>query len=78
MGAAIALRDVVGKRQDIFVVAVIPPHRDLDPDIIFFTGDENRFWHDRGFRTVEVFHEFLHAAFIKQFCTQRFGRAFVR
>ena len=59
------------------MVAVVPPHRDFDADIVFLARDENRFGHDRGFRAVEVFHEFLHAAFIEKLGPQRFGRAFI-
>ncbi len=77
VGTAIALRDVVGERQNRFVVAVIPPHRDLDPDAVFLAGHEDRVGHDRGLRAVEIFHKFPHPTFIEQLCPQRFHRAFV-
>ena len=77
MRAAIALRDVVGKGQHVLMVAVVPPHRDLDTDVVPFAGNKDRFRHDRGFGAVEVFHEFLNATLIEQFSAQRLSRAFI-
>jgi hypothetical protein len=34
--AAIALRDVVGEAQDVFVIAVVPFQRDIDADAVAF------------------------------------------
>jgi hypothetical protein len=34
MGAAVALRDVVGEAQHVLVVAVVPPQRDFDGDAV--------------------------------------------
>ena len=62
----IALRDVVGKGQHHFIVTVIPPHRGFDGDTVTLSGDENRFGDHRGFRAVEITHEFAHAAFVEQ------------
>jgi hypothetical protein len=33
VGAAVALRDVVGEAEDLLVIAVVPLERDLDADI---------------------------------------------
>ena len=38
MRPAVALRDVVGERQHILVVAVVPPQRDLDDDALAFSS----------------------------------------
>ncbi len=75
MGAAITLRDVVRERQHHFVVAVVPPHRDFDADVIAFTGHVDGFFHQRGLGTIEVFDKFLDAALIEQIRFERFGRA---
>ena len=77
MGAAVALRDVVGKGQNRLVVAVIPPHRHFDADAALLALDEDRLGHDRGLGTVDEFHEFAHAAFIEKLGPQRFRRTFV-
>ena len=77
VGAAVALGNVVCERQYGFVVAVVPPHRDLDPDAVLLADHVDRFRHDGGFRAVDVFHEFPHAAFVEQLNLLRFGMAFV-
>ena len=77
MGAAVALGDVVGERQHRLVVAVVPPHRDLDADPATLAGDEDRFRGDGGLAAVEVFHELAHAAFVEQLGVDRLGRTVV-
>ena len=77
MRTAIALRNVVGKGQHIFVVAVIPPHGHLNADAVFFAGHEDRLGDERGFGTVEIAHEFAHAALIDKGRFQRLGGAFI-
>ena len=42
MRAAVALRDVVGERQDVFVIAVVPLHRDVDADLVALAVDGDR------------------------------------
>ena len=64
MGAAVALGDVVGERQHILVVAVVPPQRDLDPYAIALAPDENWAADQRGFGAVEVAHKRFETAFI--------------
>ena len=49
VGAAIALRNVVGEGQNRLMVAVVPPHRDLNPDVVLFPGDKDRVRHAAGF-----------------------------
>jgi hypothetical protein len=77
MGAAVALRDVVCERQYGFVVAVVPPHRDLDADAVLFADHVDRLRHHAGLRPVDVFHEFPHAAFVEQLDLLRLGVALV-
>jgi hypothetical protein len=38
MGAAVALRDVVGEAEHVLVVAVVPPHRDFDIDAVLLVA----------------------------------------
>ena len=45
MGAAIALRDVVGEAEDIFIIAVVPLERDVDDDIVAVAMNGDRFGH---------------------------------
>ncbi len=78
MGAAVALGDVVGEGQHHFVVAVVPPHRDLDPDVVARAVDIDRLRHERGLGPVEILHEFLDATFVEQLGPERHGGAFVR
>ena len=77
MGAAIALRDVVGEGQYVLVVAVVPPHRHFDADVVALSGDEDWLWHDRGLVTVEIFNKFLNAAVVVKLGPQRLNGAFV-
>ena len=64
MGAAVALRDVVGEAQYVLVVAVVPPQRGLDADAVGFRAHHDRRRHDRLLVAVEIFDEFLDAAVI--------------
>ena len=42
MGAAVALRNVVGEAQHVLVVAVVPPQRDFDGDAVPLAADHQR------------------------------------
>src|SRR5258707_9458866 len=42
VGAAVALRDVVGEAQHVLMVAVVPPQRRLDADAVHFRTDHDR------------------------------------
>ena len=64
MRAAVALRDVVGERQHVLVIAVVPPQRDLDADAVALAPDEDRLVDQRGLGAVEIAHEGLEAAFV--------------
>ena len=59
MGAAVALRDVVGEGQHVLVVAVVPPERDLDRDAVALALDEDGLADQRGLGAVEIAHEGL-------------------
>jgi hypothetical protein len=73
VGAAIALGDVVGEGQHHLVVAVVPPHRDLDADAVLFALHVDRFLDHRGLGAVEIFHEFPHAALVFHLDPDGFG-----
>ena len=64
MGAAVALRNVVGEAQHVLVVAVVPPQRRLDADAVHLGIDHDRRGHHRLLVAVEIFDEFLDAAFV--------------
>ena len=57
MGAAIALGDVVGERQDVFVIAVVPFKRDVDPDAVADRRDGDRVGEQSDLGAVEIFDE---------------------
>ncbi len=77
VGAAVTLGDVVGKGQDVFVIAIVPPHGDFDANAVLFAFDEHGIGHHRVFRPVQIAHEFTHAALIEQFRAQGFRRALI-
>ena len=77
MGAAVALRNVVGERQDVLVIAVVPPHSDFDANVVFLAAHIDRLWHHRGFRAVEIFNELFNATVIEQLGFQRLCGAFI-
>ena len=57
MGAAIALGDVVGEAQHVFVVAVVPFERDVDADAVAVGRDRDRIGQQRLLVAIEPFHE---------------------
>ena len=75
MCATIALRDIVGEGQYHFVVAVVPPHRDFDTNVVTLARHIDRLFHQWGLRPVEVFDEFLDATFVEQVSLKRLSRA---
>jgi hypothetical protein len=66
VGAAIALRDVVGERQDVLIIRVVPFQRDVDADPVAHRGNRDRLGKQRRFGAVEPFDEGRDAAFVKQ------------
>ena len=77
MGAAVALGDVICERQHILVVAVVPPHRDFNTDVVLDAVDIDRVRDHRGFGAVEILHKFPHAAFVDHQLFQRLSGSFV-
>ncbi len=67
MGAAVALRNVVGEAEHVLVVAVVPPQRRLDADAVMLGADHDRRGHHRLLVAVEILDEFLDAALVEQF-----------
>ena len=57
MGAAVALGDVVGERQDVLVIAVVPFERDVDADAVADRRDGDRLGEQRRLGAVEIFDE---------------------
>ena len=64
MGAAVALRDVVGEAQHVLVVAVVPPQRAFDGDAVALGLDHDRLRDQRRLVAVEIFDEGLDAALV--------------
>ena len=64
MGAAVALRDVVGEAEHGLVVAVVPPQRALHRDAVALGFDDDRLRHQRRLVAIEIFDERLDAAFV--------------
>ena len=54
---AVALRDVVGERQDVLVITVVPFERDVDADAVAHRRDGDRLREQGSFRAVEIFDE---------------------
>ena len=77
MGAAIALRNVVGEAEHGLVVAVVPPQRALDRDAVALGIDHNRFRHQRCLVAVEITDERLDAALVAQLFALLDGMALV-
>ena len=48
------------------MVAVVPPHRDLDADAVLLARDVDRRLDQRRLRAVEVAHELAHAALVRE------------
>ena len=59
------------------MIAVVPPHRDLDADAVLLSGDEDGLGHDRGLGPVQIFDEFLDAALVEQLGLLDLGVALV-
>ncbi len=75
VGAAVALRDVVGEAEGVLVIAIIPLERDADGDAVCgFHGEAERAV-DGAFGAVEPFGEFDEAAFVVEFHGFRFDAA---
>jgi hypothetical protein len=66
VGAAVALRDVVGEAEDLLVIAVVPLERDVDADIVALAGDGDRLRDERGLGAVEIAHERRDAALVEE------------
>ena len=64
MGAAVALRDVVGVAEHVFLVGVVPLQRHLDADVVVHAREME---HRRVYRVlvlVQVLHEGTNAALV--------------
>ena len=66
MGSAIALGDVVGEAQYVFVITVIPLQRDIDADALLLGGNGDRLSHQWLLVPVEIFHKGRDAAVVIQ------------
>ena len=73
MGATIALGDVVGKAEDILVIAVIPLHRGFDRDAVFLGDGIDRLGDLRGTGAIEVLDKGFHPALIFEHNLPRLG-----
>src|SRR6202034_1456538 len=75
MRAAVALGNVVGEREHILVVAVVPPQGDFNANAVALALDENVLIDQRRLRAVEVAHESLEAALVEQLLSLGLGMA---
>ncbi len=66
MGAAVALRNVVGEWVNVLAVPVVPLHAAFNRYVVLGAGEVNRVVDERLARAVKVPHKFLHTAFIVQ------------
>ena len=66
MGAAVALRDVVGEAKHRLVVAVVPPQGALDAGAVTLALHDDRLRDQRRLVAIQIFDEFLDAAFVAQ------------
>ena len=66
MGAAVALRDVVGEAQHALVVAIVPPQRTLDASAVAIGLHHDRLVDERRLVAVHRFDERLDAALVVQ------------
>ena len=77
VGAAVALRDVVGEAKRVFVEGVGPLHRHFDGDAVFAGGHQDRFGYQRLLRLIEVGDIGCEPALVKQVGFDRLFRALV-
>ena len=75
MRAAVALGNVVGKRQHVLVVGIVPPQSDFDIDAVALAAHDDRRRDERLLGAVEIAHEGFDAAFIMQLVAFYFGMA---
>ena len=66
VGAPVLLRDVVGEAQHGLVVAVVPPHGEVDLDLLATAADDDRRADHGGLGLVQVADERLHPALVVQ------------
>ena len=75
MGAAVALRDVVGEGQDLLIIAVIPLERDLNGHPVALPAHRNRRGNKGSFGAVEIGNEGRNPAVIIKLDHLDFGMA---
>ena len=62
MGTSLSCVNIVDKGKDVFFIAVIVLHRQLDNDIVFFTVKIDRFFGQHLFVLVQVAHKVRNTA----------------
>jgi hypothetical protein len=77
VGAAVPLRDVVGEAEDIFVIAVVPPERHVQLDVLALASDDDGGLDQSGLGLVQVADEGFDAALIVQHLGEGLGLAVV-
>ncbi|MND34631.1 hypothetical protein D3C80_252530 [compost metagenome] len=73
MGAAIALRNVIGEAKHLFMVGIIPPHGDFNGHAVFFALDIDRCFQKRLLTLVDIFYELDDATVIVEFLFANIG-----
>jgi hypothetical protein len=71
--AAVALRDVVGEAEDVLVVAVVPPEREVELHALAAAPDYDRLLDQRVLGLVEMAHEGLDAPLVAHHLLERLG-----
>ena len=66
MGPTIALGNIVGEAQHVFMEAVVPPQGDVDRDVVLLRMDGNRRFEEARLAAIQITYECLDATFIEQ------------
>ena len=77
MRAAIALGNIIGEAQNRLVIAVVPPQRQFNANIVLLGLQCHRRFNQRGFVSVEITNKGFQAAFKCQIDNARLGPAAV-
>ena len=67
MRAAIALRNIIGKAENILLVGIIPLHRKLDFDIVLLPLDIDYLFMNRRLVFIQMFDERPNSSFILEY-----------
>ena len=66
MRASVLLGNIVCEGEDVLVIAVVPPHRDIYGDAVLLAAHDDGGVDQRVLRPVEIAHERLDPALVEQ------------